>query len=385
MQISGIKNYYNQPTFKERPKGEKIKEFRDTCNQAFDYLGIENRSIILHGSCFPSIGPDIGVGSPYSKAAQELSKEFMMYGFNGIQLGPGGEISSFDISPYASKVFAKNPLFIDYQELTHPEYAEILSQKTYDNITDYSKVRGVNYNYSDFVEALENSDIALEEAYTTFKQKLRDGDANALALNEEFIEFKEKSKDWLVNDGIFKILSKMNGTDDFNEWQNKSDADLITHVNKGDRSAIRRYNQIVNRSQDKIDKNSFTQFLIDKQIRANKEFRDENNFTYINDLLVGCSKADVWANREAFLEGYAMGCPFGGKDNSAQAWDLPVLNPKRLFKEDGSLDIAGEFLKKKLSSSLEYCENVRIDHALGLVDPWIYEEKSVYISNGQQR
>ena len=364
---------------------KKIQEMQDTCNEAFKYLGIENRAIILHGSCFPSSGPDIGVGSPYSEPAKDLIKEFKMYGFNAIQLGPSGEISSFDISPYASKVYAKNPLFIDAKKLTKPEYAEILSNETFDNITDLNRVKGQNYNQANFLEAFENMDIALEEAYTTFKQKLRDKDPAAIALNKEFSQFKEKSSDWLVKDGIFKVLSKMNGTDDFKEWENQLDADLILRLNKGDRVAVKRYNQIVNRSKDKIEKNSFTQFLIDKQIRENKEFRDENNFTYINDLLVGCSKADVWANREAFLDGYAIGCKYGGKENRPQAWDLPVLNPKRLFKQDGSLDVAGEFLKKKLLSALEYCETVRIDHAMGLVDPWIYETNSLYTSNGVVR
>ncbi len=387
MKLHGINSYNTRqnPVFTERPKGEKIQEFKDTCNEAFDYLGIKNRAIILHGSCFPSSGPDIGLGSPYSKDAQDLTKEFMIYGFNAMQLGPTGEISSFDISPYASKVFAKNPLFINFKELTKPEYACILSKETYDNITDLHKVKGKNYNYSNFLEAFENTDIALEEAYTTFKIRLMSKDRNAIALNREFTQFKEKSKDWLVKDGIFKILSKMNGTDDFNEWENQLDANLISRLEKGDRVAVKRYNQIVNRSKDKIEKNSFTQFLIDKQIKANKEFRKANNFVYINDLLVGCSKADVWANRDAFLEDYEIGCEYGGKDNCPQAWALPVLNPKRLFKQDGSLDIAGQFLKKKLESALEYCENVRIDHAMGLVDPWIYEKDSVYTSNGVVR
>jgi len=385
MQILGIKNYTiqqrKQPNFTERPKGEKIQEFQDTCNEAFKYLGIENRSIIIHGSCFPSSGPDIGVGSPYSKAAEDLTKEFMIYGFNGIQLGPCGEISSYDISPYASKVFAKNPLFIDFKQLTTPEYAEILSPETYDNITDLHKIKGANYNYSNFLEAFENADIAIEEAYTTFKNKVAEGDEKALELNEEFDAFKERNKKWLVKASIFKILSKMNGTDDFNKWDNKLDANLIPRMEQGDIIATKRYNQILTRSKDKIEKNSFSQFLIDKQIRANKEFRKANHFTYINDLLVGCSLSDVWSNPDAFLAGYSIGCPYGGPDNSPQAWNLPVINPKRLFKPDGSLDIAGEFLKEKLQSALEYCENVRVDHALGLVDPWIYENDSVYISN----
>ena len=73
MRILEINNliFNRQPAFTERPRGEKIQEMQDTCNEAFKYLGIENRAIILHGSCFPSSGPDIGIGTPYSGATKD--------------------------------------------------------------------------------------------------------------------------------------------------------------------------------------------------------------------------------------------------------------------------------------------------------------------------
>ena len=53
-----------------------------------------------------------------------------------------------------------------------------------------------------------------------------------------------------------------------------------------------------------------------------------------------------------------------------------------MFNEDGSLGPAGKLLEKKIESSFDTGENIRIDHALGLVDPYIYKKSSVFISNG---
>jgi hypothetical protein len=71
-----------------------------------------------------------------------------------------------------------------------------------------------------------------------------------------------------------------------------------------------------------------------------------------------------------------MGCPYGGK-YGPQLWDIPVLNPNKLFTENGELGEAGKYLKSKLDASLEDFDNIRIDHALGLVDPYIYDKNSV--------
>ena len=77
-----------------------------------------------------------------------------------------------------------------------------------------------------------------------------------------------------------------------------------------------------------------------------------------------------------FLKNWRMGCPNGG-EYGPQLWNIPVLDPKKLFNDDGSLGDAGLYMKKKLDASLDNFENVRIDHALGLIDPYIYDKNSV--------
>ena len=56
---------------------------------------------------------------------------------------------------------------------------------------------------------------------------------------------------------------------------------------------------------------------------------------------------------------------------------MAVLDPNKLFNADGSLGPAGEFLKAKLVNGMAGAQGVRIDHAIGLVNPYIYKENSV--------
>jgi 4-alpha-glucanotransferase len=91
-------------------------------------------------------------------------------------------------------------------------------------------------------------------------------------------------------------------------------------------------------------------------------------------MLVGFSPADEWAHQDLFLKDYRMGCPYGGKDGGIQRWNVHVLYPKKLFDSDGNLGEAGKYLKLKLKDALTNFDNVRIDHVLGLVDPFIYSK-----------
>ncbi len=77
-----------------------------------------------------------------------------------------------------------------------------------------------------------------------------------------------------------------------------------------------------------------------------------------------------------------MGCPNGG-EYGPQMWKIPVLKPEKLFNPDGTLGAGGIFLKKKLETCLKNFDNVRIDHALGLIDPYIYKKDSVELVNGK--
>ena len=380
MRILGIDN---RISFERRPKPSEEAGLRYTINRAYDAMGTKERIVITHGSCFPALEQDSYIGSPYGRSAQEYTKFLMLYGFNGNQLGPGGELSSDENgivpSPYNSSAFSKNRLFIDLEDLTSEKYGKLLSQSTYLAITRTPENTDKDYVHTNFKEAEKVYDYALEEIYDNFKINCQKGQPQALSLAKEYQTFLKKHDSRLTDEGVFKVLAKQYGTDEFEYWDVPIDKDLIRLAKAGDKYALERYSQILSKHEKEIGIHKFSQFIATKQIKENQKWRESIGFKYINDLLVGCSKMDCWINRDAFIDGFQLGASEGSRKNP-QVWNIPVLNPRKLFTTDG-LGPAGQFLKDKIDYALEFCENLRIDHVMGLIEPFVIENDSLIFDN----
>ena len=378
MLVSKISNS-NRTTFLFGRKLRKDEEqdYRENALQpAFDYLGTEEVAMIVHGTSYPEKAQDLGVGSPYGKAAAKFIPFEILHGFNSNQLGPIGVIRDAQhISPYKSTVSTRNYLFTDLNDLTTDKYANVLSQSDIDSMIDYTDDNGKDYAYSDFPEAFSNYKYLMKIANKNFKQKLANNDPMAQKLNEEFVQFKKEKGVDIYQDALFDVLTNEYKTMDFNKWS-ELDKNLIQELKNQNPKAIDRYKKITTRSKDDFETYIFGQFILDKQIKENTKLRKDLNFKYISDLLVGFSKSDEWSHQDLFLKNWRMGCPNGG-EYGPQLWNIPVLDPKKMFNDDGSLGDAGLYMKKKLDASLDNFENVRIDHALGLIDPYIYDKNSV--------
>ena len=371
MRVLGIDN---RIAFQRRPKKEEEEGLRNTIEKTYKALGTTDRIVITHGSCFPSQERNTYIGSPYGKAAKEYIKFLQLYGFNGNQLGPGGELETDDYeinpSPYNSSAFAKNTLFIDLEELTKEKYGKLLSEDTFKKLTYEQPKTNLSYDTTDFEEASHIYNIAMKEVYQNFKINLHKGQPQAIALNNEFQKFLEKNNERLADEGVFHVIAEKNGTDRISEWKNKLERNLISQLVNGDFEAINLYNKIYNENKKYIEQYKFSQFIATKQIKENKQWRDAKGFKFFNDLLVGCSNMDAWRYKDAFLDDYTIGA-FDGSGNH-QYWGIPAINPNKIFKGfDMQLDTGGQFLKEKIDSALEFCENIRIDHAMGLIEPFL--------------
>ena len=378
MLVSKISNS-NRTTvlFGRKLRKDEEQDYRENALQpAFDYLGTEEVAMIVHGTSYPEKAQDLGVGSPYGKAAAKFIPFEILHGFNSNQLGPIGVIRDAQhISPYKSTVSTRNYLFTDLNDLTTDKYVNVLSQSDIDSMIDYTDDNGKDYAYSDFPEAFSNYKYLMKIANKNFKQKLANNDPMAQKLNEEFVQFKKEKGVDIYQDALFDVLTNEYKTMDFNKWS-ELDKNLIQELKNQNPKAIDRYKKITTRSKDDFETYIFGQFILDKQIKENTKLRKDLNFKYISDLLVGFSKSDEWSHQDLFLKNWRMGCPNGG-EYGPQLWNIPVLDPKKLFNDDGSLGDAGLYMKKKLDASLDNFENVRIDHALGLIDPYIYDKNSV--------
>src|SRR5699024_2910750 len=75
-----------------------------------------------------------------------------------------------------------------------------------------------------------------------------------------------------------------------------------------------------------------------------------------------------------FLEGWNLGCPPDYFSEDGQAWGFPVVDPEKMFTKTGSLGEGGKLMKALYRKMFrENPGGVRIDHLVGLIDPWVYK------------
>lgn len=359
---------------------EKINKNKSALKNALKALGKNNFSLIVHGGSFPSLdGEDTGYGSPNSNGAKALI-DFASGVFNSIQLGPAGKTKSIDSSPYTSTIFSNNPMFIDLKQLTQDKWGKILSTKTYNDIVSKNPKR--NSGETAYSYAYKAYEDALKEAYQNFKN------SNLNDLKEEFENYKKENEYWLLSDSLYEALSVEHNNDYWPNWENELDKNLFNPKNEEQKSASDfRIKELKNKYQDVIDNYAFNQFVVSKQNLETKEYASQKGIKMIADRQVAFSDRDTWAYQSVFLDGWMLGCPPDYFSEDGQAWGFPVINPDTMFNADGTLGKGGELLKRLYSKMFKENQGgVRIDHIVGLIDPWVYKAgKKPKIEEGASR
>jgi len=362
----------NMISCKEISKKEKT-ELKKAIQKALKVLKKKNLSMIVHGPSFPAVqGQDYGIGSPNTSGGQNFMGFISNLGFNGIQLGPEGKTKSIDASPYIGTMFSNNPLFIDLYQLTQKDFTGILSSETFDRIVNQNpnKHNRVAYEY-----IYKNSDSALREAFNNFKSKLSSSDSKIKKLNKKLQEFVEKNQYWLEKDALYEAISTKHGNDYWPMWADELDKNLFNAAGKFSAKDVqKRISELKTNQKDEIEYYEFVQFVADLQKQTTKDFVLNNKMKTIADCQVAFSDRDYWANQALFLQGWNLGCPPDVFSADGQAWGFPVMDPEKLFNKDGSLGDGGKLLKLRFAKMFE--ENpggVRIDHIIGLIDPFVYK------------
>lgn len=338
-----------------------------TIQKALSVLGKKNFALIVHGGSFPSaINENTGFGTMNSNGGKELI-DYASGIFNAIQLGPAGKTKSCDSSPYTGTIFSTNPLFVDLKELTTEAWNKILSIATFNEIVNSNPQKNNNktaysYVYNKYADALD-------EAYRHF---LTRGNSQ---LKKEFEEFKHLNNRWLDRDSMYEALSIEHQNDYWPLWQSEVDRNLFAPNTIEERIEHgKRLVEISKKYEYDIDKYKFIQFILKKQNTETREYAKTKNIKMIADRQVAFSDRDIWAYKAYFLDGWMLGCPPDYFSKDGQAWGFPVLDPEKMYKEDGTLDKAGVLLKNLYKKMFrENPGGVRIDHIVGLIDPWVYK------------
>lgn len=335
--------------------------------EALKILGKKNFALIIHSNSFPAIPEeDTGFGSANSSGGKKLI-DFAAGIFNMIQLGPAGKTKCCDSSPYTSTIFSNNPLFINLKELTTEKWGGILSDKTFNEIVENNPNKGKNKTAYSYICKLQNE--ALKEAYENFKKAKLD------KLKKEFEDYKKENSFWLEKDGLYSALSIEHNNDYWPLWKSEKDKNLFNPKSNEEKMDYgERIKELENKYADEINFYAFKQFVAYKQIEETKEYALSNNIKMIADRQVAFSDRDCWAYQALFLEGWRLGCPPDYFSTDGQAWGFPVMDPEKLFNKNGSLGEGGKLMKALFKKMFkENPGGVRIDHIVGLIDPWVYK------------
>lgn len=339
----------------------------NTIRKALQALGKKNFVFIMHNGSFPSVeGENTGFGTINSNGG----KNFLNYAsglFDAIQMGPAGKTKTSDSSPYTGTIFSNNPLFIDLKSLTTDKWHNILSEKTFEDIVSNNPNKDTNRTSYSYI--IKRQAEALSEAYENFLK------LNDKKLNKEFEKYKKENDTWLSKDSLYEALSIEHGTDFWPKWKSAMDKNLFNPKTEEEKTAYQKRIEEVSKQYTKeIDEYKFIQFVLNKQNLETKKLADSKGIKMIADRQVAFSDRDTWAYQSLFLEGWSLGCPPDYFSKDGQAWGFPVINPEKLYNEDGSLGEAGILMKNLFKKMFkENPGGVRIDHIVGLIDPWVYK------------
>ena len=338
------------------------KSGKKVIKEALELLGKKNFALIAHANSFPSYPEtDTGFGSSNSRRAKDVI-DFASSIFNCIQLGPAGKTKSIDASPYTGTIFSNNPLFIDLEELTTKKWHKILSEKTYNDIVNNNPNKNSGRTAYEYIFEAQNK--ALKEAFSNYKP------------DKDFEKFKKENAFWLEKDSLYEALSLEYNNDYWPLWTSDLDKNLFNPKDESQKTqAQARIKELQSKYKDEIEFYAFCQYVISVQNEETKKYALKHDIKMIADRQVAFSDRDIWAYQSLFLDGWCLGCPPDYFSKDGQAWGFPVINPDMMYDPDGSLGEAGKLMKALyLKMFKENPGGVRIDHLVGLIDPWVYKK-----------
>jgi 4-alpha-glucanotransferase len=312
-------------------------------------LGVKRLLLAIHDVSFPSDpDEDIGRGSPATKAAQRLFGYARGLGFTGVQLGPQGQTSRSNPSPYDGTIFSRNVANISLHSFRRGGAFEgLVARRELDvRIID-------SFGPAQHRRAHDVSQGIIADAY----RALRDGARPD--VQARLSAFMNMASWWLVPDALYAAIFERRGVGhrewpavERHLWLSKGEigwAELLAPFVRAHEAAIERY--------------ALGQLLVHDE---HERVRSQSRLQLYGDMQIGYSDTDAWRHAATFLRGYAMGAPPSRTNPDGQPWGYPVLDPDQLLRAAGALVIA-----RAEKAFAEY-DSIRIDHPHGLVCPWVY-------------
>ena len=351
----------------------------DAVRDALAVLGIRELALAVHDASLPMApDEDIGRGSPGSDEAMRLFATARGLGFTAIQLGPQGETSAGNASPYDSTAFSRSIDALAWKPLVRGDEgtplvtAEVLASWVAERPAgSETRVR------QPFVSMQQRH--RLDAVHQRFRALLSGDDAPAAkdtrALAARLARFPEQHGVWLERYALYDALAAEHGCDHRSGWPTTGVGALDRRLWEPDAgpAGVRRRAELRARYAERIAGYEFGQLLAHEQHEAVRRRTAALGLRLLGDLQVGVSDRDHWAWPEAFLAGYRLGAPPSRTNPEGQPWGYPVFDPDRLRgSEPSAPEPALTLLQLRLAKLFSEFDGLRVDHPHGLVDPWVY-------------
>jgi 4-alpha-glucanotransferase len=339
--------------------------------EALRLLDTSDLLLAVHDASFPGVeGEDTGRGSPYGKGALALARFARSLGFTGLQLGPQGQTSLANHSPYDGTLFSRNVLSLDLKALVSQG---LLSRRTWEAIVaENPRPDGCHVPYAPTFDAYKR---ALDEVHQNFLAARKDKDPAALALDKE-IKGLWKSARWLRDDALYEALCLEHGHLSWREWPKTGGAVLDqvlcapppgteTFCANRRRALEKKYARFLGRY-------ALAQQLLLRQHRAFQGRMQVLGLKIYGDVQVGFSQCDAWSLQSLLLQNYFMGAPPSRTNTEGQPWNYQVLDPAQYLDVNGRPGPVLELVAERLGKMLCEFDGLRMDHPHGLICPWVY-------------
>ena len=339
--------------------------------QALAALGKRRLVVGIHDPAFPGLaGDDVGRGSPYSRGAERLLRFVRGLGFDAVQLGPQGQTSAVNPSPYDGTIFSRNILSIDLYALAAPGRGPALLHEETLATLAASRPAAWPKDRVPYRHAFAAQRRALAEAFTRFAA------TRAPEIEDRLGRFRQEHASWLMRDALYEVLREIHGDRGFRDWRRGAEAhpdqDLWDPPPGQAEAAELRRAELARNHADRLEAFAFFQMLVHEQHAALQRRCRALGLELYGDLQIGLSEQDVFAYRSVLLRDYVMGAPPSRTTPEGQAWNYALLDPGQADAASKERDGALRLLLARVDKLFAEFDAIRIDHPHGLVCPWAY-------------
>lgn len=249
-----------------------------------------------------------------------------------------------DSYPYkAISVMALHPLYLNLEKIGKLKNRKLMAE--FEKKRKELNSKGI----VDYPEVLK--------VKSSYYKLIYDQDGEKLFQTDDYREFFNRNKDWLVPYAAFVFLRDRMNSPDFRQWGK---------YRVYDRKMIEKLCSPDSENWIDISVHYFIQYHLDRQLKEAADFARDNGIILKGDIPIGVSpnSMEAWTEPSLFNLDAQAGAPPDDFAVRGQNWGFPTYNWEQMAKDNY------RWWTRRMEKMSEYFDTYRIDHILGFFRIW---------------